>query len=183
MTVNGIFATLGNIVIFMEFIALFALCILSYQKISSLFFGGYKNISTEEDAFLHSCFITVISVAVFHVTTSTLRDYILAMPLEKMELRQLFYSFLFFMEFLFIVFVYAMHKMRRCPMSKVARIAILLALFMCANQLAQYYIRGMQGLDFYMPFYKGIILLINLATLSVISIYPITSVMKLRKQY
>jgi hypothetical protein len=183
MTLNGIFATLGNVIIFMEFLALFALCVLSYQRISCLLFGGYKNITTEEDAFLHSCFITVLSVAVFHLTTSTLRDIILAMPLEKMELRQVFYAFLFFMEFLFIVFVYAMHKIRRCKLSKVARIAILLALIMCANQLLQYYIRGMLGLDFYMPFYKGIILLINLATLTVISIYPIASVLKLKKQY
>jgi hypothetical protein len=183
MTVNGIFATLDLLALGFKFLALFALCLLSYQKISTLFFGGFKSISNEEDAYLHSCFITVLSVAFFSLVTSTLREYILAIDLEKMELRQLFYSFLFFMEFLFIVFLYAMHKIRKCTISKVARTVILFALLMCANQLIQYYIRGMQGLDFYMPFYKGIILLINLATLAVISIYPIASVMKLKRQY
>lgn len=183
MSVNGIFAALDLVTLVLKFLALVALCLLSYQKISTLFFGGFKSITNEEDAFLHSCFITVLTVAFFSLITSVLREQILALELEKMELRQLFYSFLFFMEFLFIVFLYAMHKIRRCTISKVARTVILFALLMCANQLIQYFIRGMQGLDFYMPFYKGIILLINIATLTVISVYPIASVIKLRKQY
>ena len=131
---------------------------------------------------MHSCFITAISVAVIHFSTSSLRDLILTLELEKMELRQVFYFFLFLMEFLFISCVFVLHKIRGCKFSQVARIAILMGLVICANQIIHFYIRGVKGLDFYMPFYNGQILFANIVTLFVISVYPVSILLRQRKK-
>lgn len=182
MTANEIFASLDYVIIGLQTLALIVFVAFSYQKASQLFLGGKKDINTETDAFMHSCFITAISVAVIHFSTSSLRDLILTLELEKMELRQVFYFFLFLMEFLFITCVFVLHKIRECTFSQVARIAMLMGLVICANQIAQFYIRGVQGLDFYMPFYKGIILFANIVTLFVISVYPVTILLRQRKK-
>ncbi|MCF2825676.1 MULTISPECIES: hypothetical protein [unclassified Pseudoalteromonas] len=183
MTVNGIFTLLGQFVIALEVIALGAICFLSYQKVNRLVFGGKSDINSERDAFLHSCFITAVSVAVFHVSTSTIREMILGLDLERMELRQVFYFFMFIMEMAFIVCVFSLHKIRGCSFSHVARVALLLALVMCANQIIQFFIRGVIGLDYYMPFYKGVILFVNIGTLMAVGVYPLVSSWRLRNQY
>ncbi|MEQ3511977.1 hypothetical protein ABMY35_01210 [Pseudoalteromonas sp. BZB3] len=182
MTVNEIFAALGYVIIGLQSLAVVVFVLFSYQKASQLFFGGRKDINSEADAFMHSCFITAISVAVIHFSTSSLRDLILALEVEKMELRQIYYFFLFLMEFLFITCVFMFHKIRECKFSQVARIAMLMGLVICANQIVQFYIRGVQGYDFYMPYYKGIILFANVVTLFVISVYPVMSVLRQRKK-
>lgn len=183
MTANEIFSALDYAVVGLEILALAVFLFFSYQKASQLFFGGKKDISSDADALLHSCFIVAISVAVFHFTTSTIRDLVLGLQLEKTDLRQVFYFVMFLMELAFISCVFALHKLRECEFSGVARIAMLLGLVMCINQMIQYYSHGMQGSDLYNLYYRAVIIFVNISTLLAISVYPVFSLRRLKKQY
>lgn len=182
MTVNGSLYLIDLFVIILQIIAVVSICALSYQKLSKLFFGGFKDISSDNDTLLHSCFMTAISVAVFHPVTSAISNAILSLDIEdKLQLRQVFYSTMFFLEFGFLMTVVVAHRVRVCPYSVVARITILISLMICANQLIQFYIRGILGLDFYMPVYKICTVVFNISTLAVIGIYPIVALIRLKR--
>lgn len=182
MTVNGSLYLIGIFVIFLQITVAISICALSYQKLSKLFFGGFKDISSENDALLHSCFLTAISVAIFHPVTSIISNSILSFDIDdKLQLRQIFYSTLFFLEFAFLMTVVVAHKIRKCAFSTVARITILISIFICANQLIQFYIRAILGFDFYMPVYKICTVLFNVATLATIGIYPIIALARIKK--
>jgi hypothetical protein len=143
--------------------------------------GGKKDVNSHVDALIHSYFIITISVVVFHLTTSILRDFVLGMQLGDTDLLQLFYFVIFVMELASVFCVFALHKVRECEFTGVARIVMLLGLVMCVNVMIQYYSHGMQGSDIYNMFYRTVIIFVNIVTLLAISIYPVLSFFKIIK--
>jgi fumarate reductase subunit C len=172
------FVLLGWLIKALEVTALIGIILLAYQKVSILFFGGAKNISTESDVILHSCFITALVVAVFHYIGSGVSQYILTLNLDKMEKRQLFYSTMFLMSFIGILAIFTLHKLRQCKFAPAARFTIYLGLGMCIVQMIQFYFRGIAEVDFFSPMYKLLVVTINILTLSVVSYFPVTAFLK-----
>ena len=178
---NKIFMVLDYVVIGLELIALVAFLFFSYQRASQLFLGGKKDVNSHVDALVHSYFIITISVVVFHLTTSIMRDFVLDMPLGKTDLLQLFYFVIFVMELASVFCVFALHKIRECEFTGMARVVMLLGLVMCVNVMIQYYLYGVQGSDIYNIPYRTVIIFINIVTLLAISIYPVLSFFKVIK--
>lgn len=172
------FVLLGWLIKALEVTALIGIILLAYQKVSILFFGGAKNISTESDVILHSCFITALVVAVFHYIGSGVSQYILTLNLDKMEKRQLFYSTMFLMSFIGILAIFTLHKLRQCKFAPAARFTIYLGLGMCIVQMIQFYFRGIAEVDFFSPMYKLLVVTINILTLSVVSYFPVSAFLK-----
>ncbi|PAJ72458.1 hypothetical protein CJF42_21130 [Pseudoalteromonas sp. NBT06-2] len=172
------FILLDWIIKALEVTALIAIILLAYQKVSILFFGGAKNISTESDVIFHSCFIAALVVAVFHYIGSELSQYILTLNLDKMEKRQLFYSTMFFMSFIGVLAIFTLHKIRDCMFAPAARFCIYLGLGMCIVQMIQFYLHGLVGSDLFLHFYKVLVVTINISTLAVVSYFPVTAYFK-----
>ena len=162
----------------LELTVLLAIILLAYQKVSILFFGGAKNISTESDIVLHSCFITALVVAVFHYIGSGVSQYILALNLDKMEKRQLFYSTMFLMSFIGILAIFTLHKIRQCRFAPAARFTIYLGLGMCIVQMVQFYLHGMVDSIVFLQAYTLLVVSINILTLAVVSYFPVTAFLK-----
>jgi len=175
---NDIFELIDWIIKALELSALTAIVLFAYQKISILFFGGSKNINTDSDIILHSCFITALVVVIFHFIGSATTQYILALNLEKMEKRKLFYSAIFFMELIAILSIFTFHKVRSCLFAAPARLCVYLSFAMMMVQMLQCILHGIFDINLFSPVYRVLVLGINIATLSIISYYPVMAYLK-----
>jgi hypothetical protein len=178
---NETLNVLDKLIIGLEYFAIFVICVLFSNKLKDLFFGGEKDISSSLDSMLHSCFLTGLTVGIFHFSTSEIRDVILSVEVGKMELRRLFYFSMFMLEFSFALTLFTLHKFRKCKFSLAARLCLIFSVIICIVNATQFYIRGIEGLDFFVPIYKITVVLTNLLTLIVISIYPLNTYYQLKK--
>lgn len=178
MDINSTLIFFGEQVIKLEYLALLTLIFLSFHQARALFFGGEKDIKNESDSILHSCFITAACVAVFHVSNSYISQLVLNSGMEKIELRKMFYLTIFMMEFLFILSVFAWHKLRKCDFTIVARMAMLIGIFICLNIFIQFQFHAVGESDSYTLIYRVIVLVMNLTTLGLIFVYPSVAVFK-----
>ncbi len=170
---NEFFYYLDFLIKGLEFLALIVILLISYQKISVLLWGGGNNIHTKDDASLHSCFISVLTVAVFHFIGSSLAQYTLSLDLEKMALRQVYYFMMFIIEFIFISSLFVLHKIRNCPFSPAARYCMYFSTILCIVQMIEFISRGVLDSNTFTLSYRTFVVLINLATLYVVSYYPL----------
>ncbi|MBE0369241.1 hypothetical protein PAUR_a3055 [Pseudoalteromonas aurantia 208] len=182
MTTNGMLAYAGSIIIYLQFIVFFTFIILSYENAKVLLFGGSKDISSEHDAFIHSCFLSVLTVVVFHFTTSSIRELILTidMNMERLELRQFFYFMMFVLEFAAILCLFFLHRLRKCKFSIIAKMVVSLAVILCMNFVIQYYYRALNDVESYTPIFKTVTVAVNILTLICIGLVPLANLKKLR---
>ncbi|WP_064435768.1 hypothetical protein [Pseudoalteromonas neustonica] len=148
----------------------------------ALFFGGQSNLNSTDDHTMHSCFIAALTVMVFHFVSSHLSQYILTIEMSKLELRQFFYFSMFSCSVAFSATLFFLHTIRGCTFSKVARICLYLAIAQAALQMMQFVMRGMLDNSTLSPFYSVAVVLLNIASLGVIAVYPLTIVSKIRKE-
>jgi hypothetical protein len=168
------FVTTGWIIRAFEAFILLYLIIKFKNHRTSLFFGGQKNLKTIDDHELHSCFISALTVMVFHFTSANLAEYILAIKgMERMELRQFYYFSMFICSVAFSAALFALHLIRGCTFSPTARQCLYVALLMCILQCTQFIARAIIGTDILSPIYKYGVVILNLMTLSIVASYPL----------
>lgn len=160
------------------FILLFLLIKFNSRRIS-LFFGGKKNLKTIDDHELHSCFLSALTVLVFHFTSSNLAQYILSIDgMERMELRQFFYFSMIICSVAFTGALFVLHLIRGCSFSPTARKCLYLALIMCILQAMQFVAHAIIGSDVLTPFYRYGVVMLNITSLSVVAAYPLKQIGK-----
>lgn len=147
----------------------------------ALFFGGQSNLNTTDDHTMHSCFIAALTVMVFHFVSANLSQYILTIEMGKLELRQFFYFSMFSCSVAFSVTLFLLHIIRGCTFSTPSRLCLYLAIAQALLQLMQFIMRGMLDNSMLSPIYSTGVVLLNIATLSVIAVYPLKVIIKNRK--
>lgn len=153
-------------------IILFLLAILNKHRLA-LFFGGKSNLKSIADHTMHSCFIAALTVMVFHFISSNLAQYILAVEMEKLLLRQFFYFTMFSCSMAFVVALFFLHTIRGCTFSTAARFCLYLALAQAILQLTQFIMRGLLDNSMLSPVYSFSVVALNILSLSVVAIYPV----------
>ncbi|MEZ7207152.1 hypothetical protein [Pseudoalteromonas sp. DY56-GL79] len=148
----------------------------------SLFFGGKSSLKTIQDHELHSCFLSALTVMVFHFISSNLAQHIVTIEgMEKLELRQFFYFSMFTCSMLFAFTLFGLHKIRGCSFSPTARRCLYITFLMTSLQLMQFVSRGMLDSDLLSPLYKYGVVVLNLMTLTVVAVYPISKLANLKR--
>lgn len=179
---NNMLAVLGRLITVLELVAYVALVALSYHSFKVLYFAGKNIIQTRSDTLLRSCFIVAVCVAIFPISSDIVRDYILALDMEKMALRQLFYLSMFVMECGFMFALVAFHWIGGCALSPLARVNLVLSVLICSVEATQFVARGIYGFDGLMPFYKTTVLTLHAATLFSTSAYPFAHFWRYNRQ-
>ncbi|MCG7552107.1 hypothetical protein [Pseudoalteromonas sp. Of11M-6] len=148
----------------------------------SLFFGGKSSLKTIQDHELHSCFLSALTVMVFHFISSNLAQHIVTIEgMEKLELRQFFYFSMFTCSMLFAVTLFGLHKIRGCSFSPTARRCLYITFLMTSLQLMQFVSRGMLDSNLLSPLYKYGVVMLNLMTLTAVAVYPISKLANLKR--
>ncbi|MEZ7277202.1 hypothetical protein [Pseudoalteromonas sp. 68 DY56-GL68] len=160
----------------LEIVAVLFIVITFSKHRFALFFGGRQSIKTDEDHILHSCFISALTVMVFHAVSSPLADHIISLEMEKMMLRQFFYFTMFCFSIAFVVTLFSLHALRRCSFSPVARVCLYLAILQAIVQLTQFIMRGILDDSSLSPAYKVVVIVLNILSLAVISVYPVKKI-------
>ena len=153
-------------------IILFLLATLNKHRLA-LFFGGKSNLKSIADHTMHSCFIAALTVMVFHFISSNLAQYILAVEMEKLLLRQFFYFTMFSCSMAFVVALFFLHTIRGCTFSTAARFCLYLALAQAILQLTQFIMRGLLDNSMLSPVYSFSVVALNILSLTVVAIYPV----------
>jgi len=181
VSIDTALKALGILIIKFEIFAFIMISILFIREIIPLLFHGKSNIKGEKDSALYSCLLSALTVAIFHIMTSEVRDFIFSFDWEKMKLRKLFYLSMLLMECVFVLTLFLVHKIKGCQFSLVAHFCFMTSSIMCLIQLVQLYFRGFLGLEFFVPYYKLTVVSINLLVLVIISIYPLGSLYRILK--
>ena len=148
----------------------------------ALFFGGKVNLKSQNDHTLHSCFIAALTVMVFHFVSSALAQNIIALEMEKMQLRQFFYFTMFSCSLAFAVILFLLHVLRGCTFSLTARLCIYLSILQAILQMLQFVMRGMLDNSILSPFYSTTVLVLNVLSLAVVASFPIKQFFQRRKE-
>lgn len=154
------------------FIVIFLLVIFNKHRLA-LFLGGKSNLKSITDHTMHSCFIAALTVMVFHFISSNLAQYILAVEMEKLLLRQFFYFTMFSCSMAFVVALFFLHTIRGCTFSTAARFCLYLALAQAILQLTQFIMRGLLDNSLLSPVYSFSVVALNILSLGVVAIYPV----------
>ncbi|MEL0655788.1 hypothetical protein V6257_12145 [Pseudoalteromonas issachenkonii] len=154
------------------FVVIFLLVIFNKHRLA-LFFGGKGNLKSISDHTMHSCFIAALTVMVFHFISSNLAQYILAVEMEKLLLRQFFYFTMFSCSMAFVVALFFLHTIRGCTFSTAARFCLYLALAQAILQLTQFIMRGLLDNSMLSPVYSFSVVTLNILSLGVVAIYPV----------
>ncbi|MCL1123337.1 hypothetical protein [Shewanella surugensis] len=157
----------------LEAVTVLLILYLSYQRVKVLFWGGKADINTPSDALLHSSFLCAFTVLFFHFISWGISRYILALDMEVMARRQLFFFMMFMIEFLFIISLFTLHKIRRCSFSKVAIYCLMLGLALELLIVIELVLYGVFDISGFNLVYQSLVPVINIITLSLIIAYPV----------
>lgn len=148
----------------------------------SLFFGGREDLKTIDDHELHSCFLAALTVTVFHFASSSFSQFVLTIDMERMALRQVFYFSMFSFSIAFAVALFALHLIRNCSFSPTARMCLYITVLMSSLQMAQFISHALNDSTALNNIYRYGVVLLNIATLTVVSKYPVTRLYKVAKR-
>ncbi|MBQ4836809.1 hypothetical protein [Pseudoalteromonas luteoviolacea] len=150
------------------------------QRKWSLFFGSGSHLKSIEDHELHSCFIAALCTVVFFHVGTVLSSHVLALELDKLELRKVYYFIMSLNSCAYSVAIFSLHRLRGCSYSNAAKRCLYLAVvtvLLCIMQLISRGIFDYNGLS---PFYKVSLMVVNVTTLLVVAAYPIKLIKRLK---
>ena len=176
------FTAAGWIIKSLEVLTVLFLVVTFSKHKFALFFGGKKNLNSQSDHTLHSCFIAALTVMVFHFVSSALAQHIIALEMEKMMLRQFFYFTMFSCSMAFAVTLFLLHVMRGCTFSLTARLCIYLSILQAMLQMLQFIMRGMLDNSMLSPFYSTTVVVLNVLSLAVVASFPVKQFFLSRKE-
>ncbi|WP_125720839.1 hypothetical protein [Pseudoalteromonas rubra] len=177
---NEFFIVTGWIIRALEFFVVLFLLHSFKQHRFDLFFGGKGTLKSQNDHELHSCFLTSLAVVVFHISSGSLAGYILTLPLELFQMRQVYYFTLVCTGVAFITVLYLLHVIRGCSFSFAARTVAYVAFLMMFMNFSQLILRGYLDNNMLYYFYGPFIVLGNILTFIVIAKYPFYKLMESR---
>ncbi|QZO12624.1 hypothetical protein [Pseudoalteromonas piscicida] len=178
---NELLVATGHVIRGLEVILLVYLVLKFKSRSWSLFFGGKGSLKTPSDHEVHSCFISALCVLVFHFFSGSLAPYIVSIDgMEKLELRQFFYFSMLMSSVAFATALFFLHVIRGCKFSAVARYCLYITFAMMLLQTTQFVLRGMLDINSFSPVYKISVMILNVLSLMVVSMYPISKIAKLR---
>ena len=179
---NEFFVFTGWVIrVFEVFIVLYLLLKFKDRR-WSLFFGGREDLKSIEDHELHSCFLAALTVMVFHFSSSSFSQFVLTIDMERMALRQVFYFSMFSFSIAFAVALFALHLIRNCSFSPTARMCLYITVLMSSLQMAQFISHALNDSTVLNNIYRYGVVLLNIATLTVVSKYPVTRLYKVAKR-
>ncbi|MCG7537202.1 hypothetical protein [Pseudoalteromonas sp. OOF1S-7] len=162
---------------------LFILLFLFYsfkQHRFNLFFGGKSSLRKQRDHELHSCFLSSLAVLVFYTVSGSLGRYILSLPFELIQMRQIYYFALVCTGASFIVVLYLLHAIRGCHFTPATRLVAYIAVSMVLMNFAQLVLRGYLNNDILYDIYGPYIISLNIVTFMVIAKYPLYKLVEVR---
>ncbi|TQF70466.1 hypothetical protein [Pseudoalteromonas luteoviolacea] len=143
------------------------------QKRMSLFFGGKRNLQSANDHEIHSCFLTALTVMLFHFIGSGFSQYILTFDMERAALIQFYYMAMLANSVAFALALFAAHLVRGCSFSFTSRACLYLTMLMGLVQSTQFVSHGLYDSSMFHSFYQYGVMLINLVCLGVVSMLPL----------
>lgn len=139
----------------------------------SLLFGGKKNLTSMDDHELHSCFIAALCVLAFQFISTEMTKHLLALEMEKMQLRKVFYFINIAVATVFAGAIYFLHSLRGCSFSNTAKRCLYLTVASILLFIMQLIARGFLNYDGLSPFYKVAALAIHALLLINVALYPL----------
>jgi hypothetical protein len=177
---NEFYQVTGWIIRALElFIVLFLLYSFKQHRFE-LFFGGKSTLKKQSDHELHSCFLSSLAIIVFYTISGSLASYIIGLPLEVMQGRQVFYFAMVCNGVSFILVLYLLHAIRGCTFSATARLVTYLAFLTVLMNFAQLVLRGYLNSEILYYVYGPIVMLCNVSTFVVLAKYPLYRLMEAR---
>ncbi|MEC4089545.1 hypothetical protein [Pseudoalteromonas rubra] len=161
------------------FIVLFLLYCFKLHRFD-LFFGGKKTLKKQSDHELHSCFLSSLATIVFYFSSGSLAHYILSLPFEPVQMRQVYYFALVCTGASFIVVLYLLHAIRGCSFSASTRVVTYIAFVLMLMNFAQLTLRGYFNNDLLFDIYGPIIVLGNVCIFLTLAKYPFYRLMESR---
>ncbi|MCF6442325.1 hypothetical protein L1077_23135 [Pseudoalteromonas luteoviolacea] len=161
-------------------VVLFLLIKFKQHKLS-LFFGGKNQIQSPKDNELHSCFIAALCTAVFFIIGMVLSNQVLALNLDKLELRRVYYFIMSMNSCAYSVAIYFLHFIRKCTFSSAAKCCLYLSVatvLLCIMQLVARGIFDYNGLS---TLFQVTLLVVNATALFVVALYPLKLIKQSRQ--
>ncbi|TMP27048.1 hypothetical protein CWB99_16175 [Pseudoalteromonas rubra] len=177
---NEFFQVTGWIITGLElFIVLFLLYSFKQYRFA-LFFGGKNTLKKQDDHELHSCFLSSLAILVFYTSSSSLGNYILSMPFELIQMRQVYYFALVCTGAAFMTVLYLLHAIRGCSFSTTARVVAYIAVALMCMNFAQLVLRGYLNSDILFDVYGPFVVIVNVITFVTLAKYPFYKLMESR---
>ncbi|AZZ98918.1 hypothetical protein [Pseudoalteromonas sp. R3] len=177
---NEFYQVTGWIIIALElFVVLFLLHSFKQHRFD-LFFGGKSTLKKQSDHELHSCFLASLAVLVFYTSSRSLGQYILSLPFEVMQMRQIYYFSLVCTGAAFITVLYLLHAIRGCSFSATARVVAYIALAVMFMNFAQLVLRGYLNSDILFDAYGPFVVMGNVCTFVILARFPFYKLMESR---
>ncbi|WP_125564094.1 MULTISPECIES: hypothetical protein [Pseudoalteromonas] len=175
---NEFFIVTGWVITALElFVVLFLLYCFKQHRFD-LFFGGKKTLKKQSDHELHSCFLSSLAVLVFYTSSSSLGAYILGLPFESVQMRQVYYFALVCTGAGFITVLYLLHAIRGCCFSATTRIVAYIALAVMLMNFSQLVLRGYLNNDILFDIYGPFVVMCNVGTFFILAKYPFYRIME-----
>ncbi|RZM80328.1 hypothetical protein C3B51_12255 [Pseudoalteromonas rubra] len=177
---NEFYLVTSWIIIALELFIVFFLLYSFKKHRFGLFFGGKSTLKKQEDHELHSCFLSCLAVLVFYPVSANLGAYILNLPLELIQMRQVYYFALVCTGVSFITVLYLLHVIRGCSFSATSRlVAYISFMLMCLN-FSQLILRGYLDIHILYEVYGPFVVSFNICTFIALSRYPFYKLMESR---
>ncbi|CAH9051574.1 hypothetical protein PSECIP111951_00420 [Pseudoalteromonas holothuriae] len=147
-----------------------------------LFFGVKKDLASVQHHELYSCFLTAFCFLIFHLISSELEQFLVALEMDKVEHIKLFYTSMAIMHFSFILTLFCLHLVRGCTFSSTARICVYTRIIYIMLLGMELISRGYYDYhDLGMVYIVGA-WLCNFVAIAALATYPIRSIKEQFKQ-
>ncbi|QPB82716.1 hypothetical protein CWC22_006790 [Pseudoalteromonas rubra] len=175
---NEFFIVTGWIITALElFVVLFLLYCFKQHRFD-LFFGGKKTLKKQGDHELHSCFLASLAVLVFYTSSSSLGTYILSLPFEPTQMRQVYYFALVCTGAAFITVLFLLHVIRGCNFSATARLVSYISFMLMFMNFSQLVLRGYLDNDMLYDVYGPFVVMGNVCIFVTLAKYPFYRIME-----
>lgn len=165
---NEILFKLDDFLRILEFLVLGSLIYFINKATLGMLFSGKVRDGYHDDT---SVFITAALTVLFHFIGNVLAKDLLSSSMHPEMLRKVFYTTMALVELSWFLSVYAIHKAVGCRLNRLSGSVMLLSLPLILVQLVLYVERVIIGADVLRGFARFIIVIFNIGTLSLLSLY------------
>lgn len=165
---NEILFKLDDVLRVLEFFVLGSLIYFMNRATLDVLFSGKVRDGYHDDT---SVFITASLTVLFHLIGNILAKDLLSSSMQPELLRKVFYTTMALVELSWFLSVYAIHKAVGCQLNRLSGAVMLLSLPLILVQLVLYIERVIIGADVLRSFARLIIIVFNIGTMGLLSLY------------
>ncbi|WP_152086616.1 hypothetical protein [Pseudoalteromonas sp. A25] len=167
-----------------EFALLLWFFVSQWSKYSwSLFYVRGKSFKSLEHHEMHSCFMTILCMFVFHVFASEIEQFFVSPLIADLNNKiKVFYISGMIIQFIYLIVIFSYHRARQCLFSRTTRVCMYTTIAVITLQFIQLIARGYVDYHALVMVYFVAVWICNIVAVSAMSVYPIRQTLVFIKQ-